>query len=72
MSPIDIQYFKEYVDNPDNEEKRDLLGRQILDLLYTIRLSPMHFGNKFDDANDLNVVENALPMLILIVNSFTH
>ena len=30
----------------------------------------MHAGKKFDDANDIAVVENALPMLEMIVVSF--
>jgi hypothetical protein len=29
-------------------------------------------GRKFDDANDISVVEHALPMLELIVSSFTR
>jgi len=59
--------------NPNNEEKRNLLARQIVDLLYTIRINLMHGGkNKFDDANDITVVVNALPMLELIVMSFTR
>jgi hypothetical protein len=32
----------------------------------------MYGGKKFDDANDISVVENALPMLEIIVSSFTR
>ena len=71
-SPIDIQHYEEYLENPDNEENRNFLARQIFDLLYTIRNNLMHGGKKFDDANDIKVVENALPMLELIVTSFTR
>ncbi len=72
-SPIDFQHYKEYLENPDNEENRNFLARQIVDLLYTIRNNLMHGGKKrFDDANDITVVENALPMLELIVTSFTR
>ena len=71
-SPIDIQYFDEYLENPGDPEIRDFLARQIVDLLYTVRENFMQGGKKLDDANDLSVVEHALPMLELIVKSFLH
>jgi len=71
-SPIDIQVYEEYLENPDNEKNRDLLTRQIVDLLFTIRNNFMFGGKRFDDANDIKVVEHALPMLESIVNSFTR
>ena len=71
-SPIDFQYYEDYLANPDNDENRNFLARQIVDLLYTVRNNIMHGGKKFDDANDISVVENALPMLELIVASFTR
>lgn len=72
-SPIDFQHYEEYLEDPDNEENRNFLARQILDLLYTIRRNLMHGGKKkFDDANDIKVVEHALSMLELIVTAFTH
>ena len=70
-SPIDFQTYEEYLANPDDEGMRDLLLRQIVDLLYTVRCNLMHGSKKFDDANDISVIENALPMLELIVTSFT-
>jgi len=69
-SPIDIQYYQEYLENPENHEIKDFLARQIIDLLYTIRMNLMQGSKKLDDANDIKVVENALPLLELIVNSF--
>jgi len=71
-SPIDLQHYKEYLASPDNKENRDFLARQIVDLLHTIRKNIMHGGRKFDDANDIAVFANALPMLELIVTSFTR
>jgi hypothetical protein len=71
-SPIDVQYYEEYLENPDNEGNRNFLAGQIIDLLFTIRKNLMHVGKRFDDANDIKVVENALPMLELIVTSFTR
>jgi hypothetical protein len=71
-SPIDFQYYEEYLGKSDNEENRNFLARQIVDLLFTVRKNFMHAGKKFDDANDIKVVENSLPMLELIVTSFTR
>ena len=71
-SPIDIQHYEEYLENSNNEENRNFLAGQIVDLLYTIRNNFLHGSKKFDDANDIKVVENALPMLELIVASFTR
>jgi hypothetical protein len=70
-SPIDFQSYEGYFDDPDNGESRDFLVRQIVAILYTVRCNLMHGGKRFDDANDLAVIENALPMLELIVASFT-
>ena len=72
-SPIDLQYYEEYLESPDSQENRDFLARQIVDLLHTVSENLMHHGGrKLDDANDSTVVENALPMLELIVASFTR
>jgi hypothetical protein len=72
-SPIDFQHYEEYLEDPDNEENRNFLAGQIVDLLHTIRRNFMHGGKKkFDDANDIKVVEHALPMLESIVTSFTR
>ena len=71
-SPIDYQHYEDYLENPKNEENRNFLAGQIVDLLYTIRKNIMHAGRKLDDANDISVAENALPMLELIVASFTR
>jgi hypothetical protein len=71
-SPIDIQYYEEYLEHPDVEGIRTFLAGQIVDLLHTIRINSMHGVKKFDDATDITVVENALPLLELIVTSFTR
>jgi hypothetical protein len=71
-SPVDFQIYEGYLKKPDNEGDRDFLTKQIVDLLYTVSKNLMHFGRKFDDANDISVVENALPLLELIVTSFTQ
>jgi hypothetical protein len=69
-SPIDTKYYEDYLDNPENEGVRDLLARQIVEMLYTVRNNFMYAGKKLDDANNIDVVKNALPMLELIVMAF--
>jgi len=71
-SPIDQKYYQAYIENPDNPEIRNFLAGQILDLLFTIRNNMMLGSREFDDSNDQKVIENALPMLALIVNYFTQ
>ena len=71
-SPVDFQIYEGYLKKSDNEGDRDFLTRQIVDLLYTVSKNLMHFGRKFDDSNDISVVEHALPLLEIIVASFTQ
>jgi hypothetical protein len=71
-SPIDTQHYQEYIQNPGDPQIRDFLTRQIIDVLFTVRENFMQGGKKLDDANDLSVVEHALPMLELIVKSFLY
>jgi hypothetical protein len=72
-SPIDIQYYEGCLENPSNAQLRDFLARQIVDLLHMISTNLMvGSSRKLDDGNDMTVVDNALPMLKLIVASFTQ
>lgn len=71
-SPIDIQFYQDYLENPGDQDNRCFLVGQIVDLLYTIRQNLMQGSQKLDDANDINVIENALPLLEIIVKSFTR
>ncbi|MGD8455121.1 MAG: hypothetical protein PVF83_01965 [Anaerolineales bacterium] len=71
-SPIDIQIFESYLENPKDEKARDFLARQIVELLYTVSQNLMYIGRNFSDANDISVPENALPMIEMIVSDFTQ
>jgi hypothetical protein len=70
-SPIDLQIYETYVANQKDEAARDVLSKQVLDLLYTVRKNLMIFSRKFDDSNDFSVIRHALPLLQLIVAAFT-
>jgi hypothetical protein len=71
-SPIDTQLYERYMAGSQGAQERNLLAKQILDLLYTVRNNTFHGGKRADDANDREVVEKALPLLAMIVNSFLH
>jgi len=69
-SPIDIPAYERYISGEPNEGDRDLLAKQILFLLYTIRNNTFHGGKQPDDAIDSEVLAKALPLLKYIVHSF--
>ena len=69
-SPIDKTKYRDYISG--NPTDRNILSHQILKLLYVIRCNLMHGGKRYDDANDIDVVKKAFPLLELIVNSFLY
>ena len=69
-SPIDIQHYEAYMKGLEDRDTGDFLAGQIVELLHTIRKNYLYSTMKFDDANDLKVVQNGLPMLEVIVTSF--
>ncbi len=56
--------------NNAGEAEIDLLTKQIVDMLYTIRNNLFHGGKRADDAQDEEVLENAIPLLAIIVRFF--
>jgi hypothetical protein len=71
-TPIDVQTFEEYQAGARDPARADALARQILNVLYTVRNNTFHGGKRADDANDREVLEKALPLLIAIVDSFVQ
>ena len=71
-SPVDVQYYQEYLDHPADETSRNFLAQQIVELLHTISKNLMHSSKKFDDSNDIAVIKHALPLLELFVSYFTQ
>jgi hypothetical protein len=69
-SPIDEQLYTRFLEGNRSETTVDTLVRQIVDLLYTVRNNLFHGGKSFDDAHDHEVLDNALPLLTMIVESF--
>ena len=57
-------------ENPHNDEIRNDLVRQIVELLYTVRNNLMHGRKTLGDSGDLAVVTHVLPMLVLMIESF--
>ena len=67
-SPINKPAYESYLEgNPTNQE---ILAEQIIFMLYTIRNNLVHGSKNRNDANDVNVVERALPILETVVRSF--
>lgn len=71
-SPVDIKAYERYLANQQDSAARDQVAWQIVELLYTIRCNLVHGGKRADDANDIEVVERALPLLQIILNAFIH
>ena len=71
-SPIDTLIYERYMENPESFEDRTFLAGQIMGLLHTVSKNMMHFGQKFDDGKDIQVVENALPLLEQLVETFIN
>jgi hypothetical protein len=70
-SPIKMDDYEQYVaGNATDRTTLDHLSRQILYVLYTVRNNLVHGGKRADDANDGQVVQEALPLLRLVVMDF--
>ena len=69
-SPIDTALYEKYMSGIQPAEARNALSKQILDVLYTVRNNLVHGSKAVDDANNRDVIENALPLLRMIVQSF--
>ncbi len=69
-SPIDFGAYEQYIQNKATPDDVNLLARQLLFLTYTVRNNTFHGGKRADDANDRQVIEMALPLLKMIVESF--
>jgi hypothetical protein len=67
-SPIDKQAFERYINGDHTEQDR--LAEQIIFMLYTIRNNLIHGSKSMNEANDLEVVDMALPILEIVVMSF--
>ena len=69
-APIDRALFGKAEQRTLKADERDVLARQILDVIYTVRNNLFHGGKRADDANDREVLERALPLLVMVVGSF--
>ena len=67
-SPINKSAYERYIAGDTSE--RDLLAEQIIFMLYTIRNNLVHGGKNPGEENDVSVVENALPLLEIVVRGF--
>jgi len=70
-SPIDKPKYEKYITGED-ASSRSILAEQIVFMLYTIRNNLVHGSKNMDEANDIEVVNYALPLLEVIIRSFIH
>jgi hypothetical protein len=71
-SPIDIGAYERFTHGNASADDINLLARQLLFLVYTVRNNTFHGGKRADDTNDRQVIENALPLLRMIVEFFMY
>jgi len=71
-TPIDTVEFEAYQQGGKTPGRRDVLAKQVLEVLYTVRNNTFHGGKRADDANDNEVLAKALPLLVMIVKSFVQ
>jgi hypothetical protein len=72
-SPIDTEVYERYIGGKEvSKDEISLLTKQIVNVLYAVRNNLFHGGKRDDDANDVNVVKQAIPLLLNIVSAFTH
>jgi hypothetical protein len=75
-SPLSVYLYKQYSQEGPNSKARNVLSKQILDLLNTIHLNLRHRAQNIpgdkqaEDENDSTVVAQALPLLSMIVLDF--
>lgn len=68
-SPINPSRFQRFLSGRTDRRTVGILTREVLGVIYTVRNNLFHGGKRNDDANDRQVLENALPLLQLIVES---
>lgn len=69
-SPVNPDKYNQYLNG--SEEFLGELTEQVVFLLYTIRNNLFHGGKMPGEANDEEVVTNAIPLLSIVVCSFIH
>lgn len=67
-SPINKQAYGRY--SAGDQSEINLLAEQIIFMLYTIRNNLVHGSKNPGEENDMRVVQNALPLLELVVRAF--
>jgi len=68
--PIDQALYYAYLNGERSGERAEILGKQILAVLFTVGKNRFHGGKRADEVSNRNVVEHALPLLKEVVNSF--
>jgi hypothetical protein len=72
-SPIDTEVYERYINGKIvSPDEVNFLVEQIVNVLYSVRNNLFHSAKRMDDSNDVEVVDKAIPLLLLIVSAFTR
>ena len=69
-SPISTLVYENYINGNSTQSDENVLVKQIVELLYSVRNNLFHAGKRFDDAKDVEVVKKAIPLLKMIISNF--
>jgi hypothetical protein len=69
-APIDTALFRKHQEGTATDDDYRALADQLLNVLYTVRNNTFHGGKRADDAGDTQVLEKALPLLRMVVETF--
>jgi hypothetical protein len=69
-SPIDVKLYRQYTNKGPDDATRDILARQVLDVLCTVRGNLLYGGEPADAESSAQVVGKALPLLAKVVFYF--
>lgn len=71
-APIDASLFEEYQAGARDEKRRDALAWEIVELLYAVRNNTFHGSKNPHDGSDREVLEMAVPLIQLVVESLMY
>jgi hypothetical protein len=69
-SPLNREAHAKVKSKSASKADIDLLAKQIVDMLYTIRNNLFHGGKRADDAQNQEILKNAIPLLEIVVRFF--
>jgi hypothetical protein len=69
-TPLSREAHAKIKSNSASKAEIDLVAKQVVEMLYTIRNNLFHGGKRADDAQNQDVLKNAVPLLEIVVRFF--